>query len=182
MNNTDTKQELYGLLAEFDSAEALLEAAKQTGKAGFKHTDAFSPYPIHGMIEALQKKQSNLPILIFCGGLIGGISGFALQYIASAIEYPYIIGGRPLNSWPAFIPIIFELTVLFAGLTAVIGMFSLNNLPMPYHPVFNLNKFEEMTTNRFFLAIQASDPKFHRETTREFLLKLSPLSVNEVNE
>ena len=173
---------LHGLIAEFDSPESLLNAAIQVGKAGFTHTDAYSPYPVHGLIDALQKKQSNLPIMIFCGGVIGGCAGFLLQYIASAVAYPYLIGGRPLNSWPAFIPIIFELTVLFAALTAVIGMFTLNKLPMPYHPVFNVEQFAEMTKNKFFLLIQTSDPKFNQELTHNFMMNLSALSVHEVEE
>lgn len=170
------KTEIYGLMAEFDSAEDLLRAARKTSEAGYKETDAFSPYPVEGLHEALEM-HTRLPWLVLAGGVIGAVGGFALQYWVSVMEYPLNVGGRPLNSWPAFIPVTFETTVLVAGLTAVVGMFALNGLPRPYHPVFNIPNFEKATDNKFFLAIEETDPQFDREKTRAFLETLNPVHV-----
>lgn len=175
-----TQTQLYGVMAEFNSAEDLMAAAVQVCKAGFTKTEAYSPYPIEGLTDALGKKESNLPMAIFFGGLIGGIAGFGLQFFASVVSYPYEIGGRPFNSWPAFIPIIFELTVLFAAFTAVFGMLGRNGLPKPYHPVFNVDKFSDVTKDKFFLCIEASDSKFSLDQTSAFLEKLSAVSISEV--
>jgi hypothetical protein len=171
---------LYGLLAEFTSPQELLDAVHKTREEGYRDLDAYTPFPIEEISEALGHKGSKLPLIVFIGGVTGCLSGFLLQYWTSAVDYPLNIGGRPLNSWPMFIPITFEMTILFAGLSTVLGMFILNRLPMPYHPLFNSPRFALASRERYFLAIQATDPKFNREATRDFLLSLKPYEVAEV--
>jgi hypothetical protein len=171
---------LHGLMAEFDNPTALVEAATRARLAGYRKLDAYSPIPIEALDEALDLKRTKLPVLVFLGGLAGCLAGFGLEYWASVIEYPMNIGGRPFNSWPQFIPVTFETTVLGAALTAFVGMWALNGLPKPYHPVFNVPAFARASTDRFFLCIEAEDPKFDRETTRQFLEGLHPVGVSEV--
>ena len=171
---------IYGLLAEFDGPEALVAAAAKVRAAGYRRMDAYSPMPIEGLSEAIGFHHTRLPLLVLTGGILGCAAGFFLQYWVSVIEYPLIIGGRPFNSWPAFIPVTFETTILFAALTAVLGMLALNGLPTPYHPVFNAPNFLLATRNRFFLCIEARDPKFDRAATREFLQNLGAREVSEV--
>lgn len=167
----------YGLLAEFDSARALLDAAHKTHAAGYARTDAFSPFPIHGLAEALGFKDRRISTFVFLGGLTGALSGYGLQYWASTIAYPMNIGGRPLHSWVSFIPPTFELTILFAAFTAGISMIVLNGLPQPYHPVFNAKRFSQASQDKFFLVIEASDPKFREHETRAFLTSLHAREV-----
>lgn len=171
---------LYGLLAEFENPNDLLVAARQAHEAGYRRMDAYTPFPVEGLAEALGFHRTRLPLLVLLGGLIGCAGGYLLQYYLSAIEYPLNVGGRPLNSWPAFVPVTFELTILVAALAAVFGLLALNGLPMPYHPVFNVPRFALATRDRFFLCIEASDEKFDRETTRYFLERLAPRVVSEV--
>jgi len=171
---------LYGLMAEFESPTALVEATHRAREAGYRQMDAYSPFPIEELTEALGVRPTRLPLLILIGGLIGGFGGFFMQWYLAVIDYPLDIGGRPQNSWPMFIPITFEMTVLFAGLTAVFGMLALNGLPMPYHPVFNVPRFALATRDRFFLCIEATDPLFDREKTKRFLQELHPREVSEV--
>jgi len=173
-------EKLYGLMAEFDTAEHLKEAAEKAHAAGYRRMDAYSPFPIEGLAQALGYPRSGMPTVVFVGGLIGALSGYALQYYISVIDYPLNIGGRPLNSWPAFIPAIFEMTVLFAALSAVLGMILMNGLPQPYHPVFNVPRFALASNDRFFLCIEARDPKFNLEESRTFLQSLQPREVAEV--
>jgi Alternative complex III, ActD subunit len=174
------QQALYGLMAEFATPEQLLEATRQTREAGYRRIDAFAPFPIEGLAEAVGFHRSRFPMIVMLGGIIGGVSGFALQYYAAAVSYPINVGGRPLNSWPAFIPITFEMTILFAALAAVFGMLALNGLPTPYHPVFNVPRFALASRDRFFLCIMARDPMFDLELTRKFMLTLNPREVTDV--
>jgi len=172
---------IHGLLAEFSEPNELIAAARATREAGYMRVDAYTPYPIEEVSEALHLKRSGLPLLVLIGGIIGGLAGFGLQYWAATIAYPMNIGGRPFNSWPAFIPITFETTVLVAAFFTVLGMLALNGLPMPYHPVFNVPRFALASRDRFFLCIEATDPKFDREGTRRFLERLVPRTVSEVD-
>ncbi len=172
--------QLYGLMAEFAEADGLLAASEKVRDAGYHDFDAYTPFPIDGLGEAVGHKRSPIPILVFAGGLTGALTAFGMMYSSSVIFYPINSGGRPLNSWPAFIPITFELTILFAALTAVVSMFFLNKLPMPYHPVFNVPAFQRASQDRFFLCIEADDPKFDLAKTRAFLEGLGPEKVSEV--
>ncbi len=172
---------IYGLMAEFTEPNELIVAARTTREAGYTRIDVYTPYPIEEVSEALHLRRTRLPLLVLIGGIIGGCAGFALQYWAATIAYPLNIGGRPFNSWPAFIPITFETTVLVAAFFAVLGMLALNGLPMPYHPVFNVPRFALASRDRFFLCIEATDPLFDREGTRRFLERLVPREVSEVD-
>jgi len=170
----------YGLMGEFHDPSSLLDAAEKARDAGFKHLDAYSPFPIHGLSEAVGFRHSRLPLVVLVGGILGAFGGFFLQYYGSVISYPLNIGGKPLNSWPAFIPITFETTVLLAALAAVFGMLALNGLPEPYHPVFNVSRFALASRDRFFLCIESSDEKFDSESTRKFLEGLGAEEVADV--
>jgi hypothetical protein len=172
--------DLYGLLAEFDSPDALLAAAKRARAEGYSRTEAYTPFLIHGLAPALGKAPSRLPLLTLIGGLLGAAVGYGLQYWASAVSYPLNIGGRPYHSWPAFMPVTFELTVLGAALFTVLGMLALNGLPMPYHPVFNVPQFKLASRDRFFLSIRTADPKFVLPTTHDFLMTLNPRAIYSV--
>lgn len=171
---------LYGLLAEFETPTDLVVAAKSAYAAGYRKMDAYSPYPIEEASEAIGFHKTRVPLIVLLGGILGGCAGYALQYWINVISYPLNIGGRPYHSWPAFIVPTFEMTVLFAGLSGVFGMFALNGLPMPYHPLFNVDRFSTVTRDRFFLCIEAADPNFDLVNTQEFLLKMKPLSLSEV--
>ncbi len=173
-------QQVYGLMAEFENPDDVVEAARRAHAAGFRRMDAYTPFPIEELPEAIGFHHTRLPWIVLGGGVAGALTGFMLQYYVSVIEYPLNIGGRPLNSWPSFIPVTFELTILFASLSAVIGMIVLNGLPKPYHPVFNVPGFAAASRNRFFLCIEAVDPKFDLEETRQFLRGLKAIEVSDV--
>jgi len=174
-------QRVYGLMAEFDDPRALVDATAKAREAGYRRMDAYSPFPIEELHDATGAPPSRLPLITLAGGLVGCISGFLLQYWASVIAYPLNVGGRPFNSWPAFIPVTFECTILGAALAAVLGMLALNGLPMPYHPVFNVSRFALASRNRFFLCIEARDRKFDVDATRQFLQTLGPREVSIVD-
>ena len=171
---------LYGVMAEFDNPEMLRSGAERAHAAGYRRMDAYSPFPIEGLAEMIGFKRTQLPLIVLIGGLLGGLGGFYLQYWISVIDYPMIIGGKPYNSWPAFIPVTFETTILGAALAAVLGMLGLNGLPMPYHPVFNVERFALASRDRFFLCIEAADPKFDVDNTVGFLRSLNPSAIHEV--
>ncbi len=171
---------LYGLMAEFHTAEELIEAVHKVHDAGFRRVDAFTPYPIEEVSHALDLPRSKVPLIVLGGGLTGLAAGYMLQYWSQVIEYPMNIGGRPFHSWPAFIVPTFEMTILFAALAAVLGMFALNGLPEPYHPVFNVPRFALASRDRYFLVIEARDPKFDPEETRRVLLDLHASEVSDV--
>jgi hypothetical protein len=173
-------QPLYGLMAEFESPTALVAAAHKAREAGYRKMDAYSPIPIEQLHEALGLPTTKLPWLVAGGALVGTLAGFGLQVWASTVAYPVNIGGRPLLSWPSFVPPAFETAILFAALAAVFGMLALNGLPMPYHPVFNATRFVMASRDRFFLCIEARDPKFDRVATRQFLQGLTPREVSDV--
>ena len=170
----------YGLMAEFENPDALVNATRRAFEAGFRRMDAYTPFPIEGLADALGSHRTHVPLIVLIGGLIGCLGGFYLQYWVHVVDYPLIIGGRPLNSWPAFVPVTFELTILIAALFAFFGLLMLNGLPMPYHPVFNVEQFQLASRDRFFLCIEAADPKFDQDGTRRFLESLDSLGVYQV--
>jgi hypothetical protein len=173
-------ERLYGLLAEFETPERLVSAAARARDDGYRVMDAHTPFPVEGLGEALGLPESRLPFVVFAGGLLGLLGGYGLQYYASVVSYPLNVGGRPLHSWPAFVPITFELTILSAAIFALVGMLALNRLPMPYHPLFGVPAFDLASRNRFFLAIEARDPRFEAGATREFLASTGAVEVHDV--
>ncbi len=182
MTTTVEKPKVYGLIAEFDKPETLLKAAKAAHDAGYRKMDAYSPFPIEDLSDVLGQPRTWLTAIVFFGGLFGGLAGLGLAYYAEVIDYPKNIGGRPHFSWPAFIPVIFECTVLGAATSAVFGMLGLNGLPRPYHPLFNVPSFDRASRDGFFLCITADDPKYGPEATTDFLNSLHALHVTEVPE
>jgi ActD protein len=171
---------IHGLMAEFTDVGELVRAVRGAREAGYRHFDAYTPFPSEELAEAMDLPHDRLPLVVLLGGIVGGLGGYALQYWTSVIAYPINVGGRPLHSWPAFIPPTFETTVLGAALATVLGMLALNGLPMPYHPVFNVPRFALSSRDRFFLCIEATDPFFDREETRRFLERFVPRQVSEV--
>jgi hypothetical protein len=171
---------IYGILAEFDSPTDLVGAARRTYDAGYRKIDAYSPFPVEELADAIGFHRNGVPLVVLIGGLLGCVGGYVLQYWIAAINYPINIGGRPYNSWPAFIVVTFEMTILFGGLAALFGMLALNGLPMPHHPVFNVPRFALATKDRFFLIIFSSDAKYNPVETRRFLESLEPRSLSEV--
>ena len=174
------KPVLYGIMAQFATAEAATLAVEAAYREGYRGMEAYSPYPVPQLADALRFRRTYLPPLELLGGIVGGGGGLFMQYYFNAVNYPLNVGGRPLDSWPAFIPVTFELTILAAVLFAFIGLFALNRLPRLHHPVWNVEHFERATQDRFFVCIEARDPRFHRELTRQFLAELQPEEVTDV--
>jgi Protein of unknown function (DUF3341) len=171
---------LYGLTAQFDSAEELTEAARTVFNAGFRRIDAFTPYPIEGLAEIIGHKKSAAPLIMLIGGIVGAVTAYGMELYAMGYFYPLNIGGRPLNSWPLYIPITFELTVLFSALSGIAGLLVLNRLPCLYHPLFSVPGFERASTEHFFLWIEATDPRFEERQVRELLDRLAARAICEV--
>ena len=171
---------IYGLMAEFANPTDLVLAARRAHEAGYRRMDGYSPFPVEELSEAIGFHKDNVALVVLIGGLFGGSIGYLMQWWISAVSYPINVGGKPLHSWPAFIVVTFEMTILFAGVAAVLGMLALNGLPMPYHPVFHSSRFAFATRDRFFLCIEARDPLFDRVQTMAFLQSLSPYEVTEI--
>jgi hypothetical protein len=179
----DTPRKLYGLVARFDNQEALIDAARRVSQEGFHNFDAYTPYPVEELSRAMKLKPSLLPLVMLGGGVTGAVGGFLMQAFAMGVDYPLNIGGRPLFSWPTYIPITFELTILLAALGGIAGLFVFTRLPQPYHPVFNFEDFlQHGSQDAFYLGIEASDPKFDLERTRKYLQGLHPVQIAEVEE
>ena len=170
---------LYAMVGEFETPERVMQAAEEARHAGFRVMDAYSPFPIHGMSEAIGFRDTKVPWTVMMFGIIGVTCGYSLQFYTSVIDYPMNVGGKPLNSIPAFIPVSYETTILFAALSAAIGMFVYNKLPMPYHPIFNAKNFERATQDRFFLAIEAEDPKYDPDAIEKLMRSNGALEVSE---
>ncbi len=175
-----TSPALYGIMGEFNNPSDLVAAARRTYEAGYRRINGYSPYPIEELSEAIGFTRTSLPLIVLIGGILGGLGGFFMQYWMEVIDYPLNVGGKPYNSWPAFIPITFECTVLVAAFAAVLGMLVLNKLPQPYHPVFNAPNFALATRDRFFLVIEANDPRFNHDETKEFLDTVGAKNVSDV--
>ena len=171
---------IYGLMAEFDTATALVNAARAAREKGYRKLDAYSPFPIEELSEALHLHKNKLPLIVLIGGILGGLTGYLMQYYVTVWYFPINVAGRPLHSWPAYIIITFELTILFASIAAVLGLLALCGLPMPYHPTFNVPRFALASRNRFFLCIESTDPLFEVDQTSDFLETLEPREVSEV--
>ena len=171
---------IYGLMAEFETHVELLEAAKKAHERGYRCMDGYTPFPVEGLPEALGLKRTRVPLLVLLGGIFGGVGGYFMEWYANVVSYPLNIGGRPMNAWPLFIPITFELTILCAALAGFFGSLAMNKLPQPYHPVFNVPRFERASIDRFFLCIEAADPMFDAVTTRAFLASMDAASISEV--
>ena len=172
----------HGIIAEFDTPEDIVKAARQAWDKGYRRMDAYTPFPVHGLDEVLHFHDWRIPWMIFFGAIMGALAGYGLQYYISVIDYPMLVGGKPAHSWPTYVPVTFELTILFSALTAVFGMLMLNGLPMPYHPVFNAPGFERASSDRFFLCIEATDLLYDVASVQKFLSGFNPLSVNVVSE
>jgi hypothetical protein len=175
-------QPLHGLMAEFSTPAALVSALKRVRAAGYTRLDAFTPFPIEEVTEALAPPRSKVPAIVLAGGIVGGLAGWGLQFWINVVDYPLDIGGRPFNSWVAFIPPTFETTVLFAGLSALVGMLAVNGLPRPYHPVFNVSRFQLASRDRYFLVVEADDPKFDVAGVRDALAAAGADGIHEVEE
>ena len=173
---------VYGVVAEFANPTALVAATKRARDEGYSRFEAYTPFPVEELSETIPVRYPVLPLVVLIGGLIGGLGAFSMMYYASVISYPLNIGGRPLDSWPSFIPITFELTVLGAAFAAVFGVLALSSLPMPYHPLFNVKEFARASQDRFFLCVEANDPKFDLEATTKFLVSLDALGVSHVDD
>ena len=171
---------IYGLMAEFDTPHDIIEAAKKTSAAGYKKIDAYSPFPVEELWEAIGFHHNGVAPVVLTGGILGCLSGYLMQWWIHTISYPTNVGGRPLNSWPSFMIVTFELTILFSVLAATFGMLALNGLPMPYHPVFNVDRFSAASKDKFFLIIFSTDPKYSSNDTRAFLETLGARSISEV--
>jgi hypothetical protein len=175
-----TVTDKFGVLAEFAEADELVAAAVRVHELGYRQVECYSPLPVEGLADAIGFRRTRMPLVVLCGAIVGGFGGLALQYWTTVVAYPLNIGGRPLFSWPSFVPVIFEMTVLVAALSAVLGMLAINGLPQPYHPLFGVPGFDRATQDRFFLSIRAQDPLFDERSTRQMLEQLGAKEVVDV--
>jgi len=175
------RPDIYGIVAEFENPNDLLKATRAAYEAGYRRIEAYTPYPIEEVSEAVSPHRNRLPLIVLIGGIVGGLGGYLLQYYTQVIDYPLNIGGRPFHSWPSFIVATFETTILGAALSAIFGMLALNGLPRPHHPIFNTPRFELASRNRFFLCVESTDKQFDKEKTKEFLAEFLPRDVSEVD-
>jgi hypothetical protein len=173
---------LAGLLAQFDTVDDVVSAARRVRQAGYSNWDVHSPFPIHGIDAVIGRPPTILPWIVLAGGLVGLVAGLGLQIFTNAFDYPFLISGKPFLSLPAFVPVIFECTILGAALSAVFGMLGLNRLPMLYNPLFNSDRFRRVTSDRFFIFIDAADPRFIESATAEFLASLNPAAIEKVED
>src|SRR3954468_16947795 len=171
---------LYGVIAEFDNPEAVIASAAKARAAGYRRMDAYSPFPVEGLDDALGFRDTLVPLIMLVGGICGALFGFGLLYYCMVVSYPLNVGGQPRFGWPTYVPITFECTVLLSALSGAFGMFMLNGLPQPYHPVFDAPHFDRATSDRFFLCVEATDPSFDLDETRLFMETLGSLNVSEV--
>lgn len=174
------RSQAWGLLASFESVEALMAAAQAVRSAGYRRLDAYSPFPVEGLAEAVGQKRNWVPLITLIGAIVGGAFGFWIQWWTAALDFPINVGGRPYNSWPAFLLVSFEMAVLVGSCTAFAAVLALNKLPKLYHPLFNMQEFDLASRNRFYLSIEASDPLYDPERTRELLERQAPLMITEV--
>ena len=175
------RPDIYGVIAEFDNPQDLLNATQAAYDAGYRRIEAYTPYPIEEVSEAVSPHRNRLPYIVLIGGILGGLGGYLLQYYTQVIDYPLNVGGRPYHSWPSFIPVTFETTILGAAFAAIFGMLALNGLPRPHHPIFNAPRFELASRSHFFLCIEAYDPKFRQEDVVRFLKDQNPMEVSLVD-
>ena len=180
MRIEEERGRVWGVLGEFETPEELLRAARRAREAGYRRMDAYTPFPIHGLSDAMAFRPTRLPLLVLAGGLVGCATALLMMWFSATIHYPIHVAGKPLASWPMFVPITFELTVLFAAFSAVFGMLGMNGLPMPYHPIFNAPRFAFASRDRFFLCIEARDRQFDLDQTRDFVEGLAPRQLWEV--
>jgi hypothetical protein len=180
MSNHSEEPAVYGIMAEFDDPDVLIEATQHAYDMGYRLMEAYTPFPVDGVAEALGFHRNRIPRMVFIGGLLGGLGGFFMQWFSAVVHYPINVGGRPFNSWPSFMPITFELTVLCAAFTAVLSMLAHNGLPRPHHPVFNVPNFVMASRNRFFLCLQARDPLFETESAMRLLEEYQPRTISVV--
>ena len=182
MRIEEERGRMWGMLAEFETPDDLLQAARRATEVGYRRMDAYTPFPIHGLSDAMGFRPTKLPLLVLAGGLIGCATALGMMWFSATIHYPLNVAGKPFASWPMFVPITFELTVLCAALTAVFGMLGMNGLPMPYHPIFNAERFAFASRDRFFLCIEARDPRYQADDVRAFLGGLNAKEVVAVEE
>jgi hypothetical protein len=180
MHTEKPKVPYFGLMAEFEREEDFIEATRKVAAEGYHKLDAYMPYPIHEILDILHLHKNPLPKIVLICGILGCVGGFGMEWFASVIHYPWNIGGKPLYSWPMFMPVAYECTILLAAFGAVFGLIAINGLPRPYHPVFNVPSFERASDDHFFICIESGDPKFDLDKTRKFLEGLRPVSVSTV--
>lgn len=180
--SADAPTYLHGVVAQFETVDDILAAAAKCRDHGFTNWDCHTPFPVHGLDKAMGVRNTVLPWLVFCGGLTGFLTGIGLQYFTNVMEYPFVISGKPMASWPVYVPVVFELTVLFSALTTFFGMWGMNGLPQLHHPLFFSERFKRASDDRFFVSVLSDDPKFDAAQTTEFLKGIGATHVDRLEE